>query len=316
MMTKLERIIKRGQFMSATREFFGSQSFQEIIPPILNNAVPNESHLVPFLTTWDNTMEKTNYYLPTSPERSLKLAIAEGIGNCFAIGHCFRNLEGSGSLHSPEFLMLEWYRENARYQDIINDMKQYIYYLCEKLDIEESRQSELRSGWTSISIKKVFEGLFKVSYERLINEERTLIELAHTILGYNTDRSTWRQIFDQVIVNEIESKLTKNPTFIVDFPSKISPLCQTSLVFPFVADRFELYIGGVEIANGNNENLDIQTIQKEFENESKSSGHPLDLEFISAIQKMQDSAKQYAGVGLGLERLMMTLFPEYRMIGV
>lgn len=316
MMTEKGGIIYRGNLISSTRQFFSQHNFQEIVPPILNNAVPNESHLTPFTTTWNNNSEKTILYLPTSPERSLKIAMAQGIGNCFAIGHCFRNLEGSGSLHSPEFLMLEWYRENARYPDIIRDMQQYIVHLADNLKIDKERKSELQNGWESISIRQVFEELFDTGYEDLIIHEDKLIELARTRLGYNTNNATWRQIFDQVVVNEVESKLTKNPTFIVDFPSKISPLCQTSDIAPFVADRFELYVGGVEIANGNNENLDIETIKISFNKESKSSGNPLDMDFINALQKMRESGKQYAGVGLGLERLMMVFFPEYEIMGV
>ncbi len=339
MISQKDSLERKSRFIKATRQFFEEGNFTEIIPPILNTSVPNEPYLFPFTTTWNNSVEENKFYLPTSPERSLKLALASGLGNCFAIGHCFRNLEASSSRHSPEFFMLEWYRENARFGDIMDDIKKYIQFLCDKLntqhdvfhDISHETNSNSSSrlhkrlvngwrdpswlSWTTISIKDVFEEKLKTSYKSLVEEERVLLTVAKS-LGYNTHGATWRQIFDQLIVNEVESMISKSPTFLVDFPSRISPLCETKTDETYLAERFELYIGGMEIANGNNENLDVKRIREVFEKESVSSHVPVDIKFLEAIETMKEYGKKFAGVGLGLERLMMVLYDDYEMTGV
>jgi hypothetical protein len=133
MKNTLQHIILRDELMKATRAFFAERKFCEVIPPILNIAIPNEPNLYPFATSWVTNDAEETRYLPTSPERSLKIALSAGLGDCYAIGHCFRNLEGSGSLHSPEFRMLEWYRVNSSYQEIMKEIQEYIAFVNKQL---------------------------------------------------------------------------------------------------------------------------------------------------------------------------------------
>lgn len=308
MKTYLENLLLREAFVNTTREFFKEQEFHEVIPAILNPAVPNEPYLYPFTTGWANHGEKHMFYLPTSPERALKIALGEGMGDCFAIGHSFRNLESSGSLHSPEFLMLEWYRENADYLQIMEDVKTYVTYVRDHVE-SFPKSTRYLDSWRTVSIRDVFEKLFCIDYEKIIMNDNIIFACASR-LEYSTKCATWRQLFDQIMVNEIESQLPDGAVFLVDFPSRVSPLCKVKDNESHIAERFELYINKVEIANGNNESLDVKHIQELFEKESKVSGAPIDVNFLDALQNMKNSKQQFAGVGLGIERLMMVLLGE------
>lgn len=202
--------------------------------------------------------------------------LAHEIGNCFAISKSFRNLERTGSLHIPEFLMLEWYRENAVYTDIMSDV--------EKLFVRFG----FKKNWPVLSLKKLFQKYLKLDLEKTL-----------------TNNKLFLKDYDQLFVNEIESKLPKTPLFLVDFPSQISPLCKPQKGNIFFAERFELYISGIEIGNGNTENTDTKSLRKIFATEQKRTNLPIDEEFLNSLKKM--SKKSYAGVGIGIDRLVMVL---------
>ena len=123
--------------------------------------------------------------------------------------------------------------------------------------------------------------------------------------GYSTKNASWEELYNQIFVNEIESRLPKNPFFLIDFPSFASPLCKPKKENKNLAERFELYINGVEIANGNTENTDSKLVKKHFTAEQKirSIYQPIDQPFLHAIDKMNNSS--YAGIGLGIDRLTM-----------
>ncbi len=275
-MTNLKSTIIREEIIKTIRSFFYKQKFHEVIPDILNDTLPSEPNLTPFSTIWKTQGSEKTYFLPMSPERSIKKMLTQGIGNCFAISKSFRNLERSGSLHQPEFLMLEWYRENAVYTDIMTDV--------EKLFTNFG----FKKNWPVLSLKKLFQKYLDLDLEKTIANDKLFLE-----------------DYDQLFVNEIESKLPKTPLFLVDFPAKISPLCKPQKNNPLFAERFECYVNGIEIGNGNTENTDTKSVQKIFEQEQKRTNLPIDEEFLNSLKIMRK--KSYAGVGIGIDRLIMIL---------
>lgn len=305
----LDFLLAREKIIKLTRDFFYSQKFHEVIPEILNDSIPLEPNLYSFSCFWNLPSKKTELFLPASPERYIKKMLALGLSNCFAIGHCFRNLEGSGSLHNPEFLMLEWYRENSGYEDIIEDIKRYLIYLVKKLNLDFSINSI--NDWKIISLEDEFNKI-GIDYKKIIEDENELFKIAK-IKGYDINKATWRELFDQIFVNEIESNFSSEPFFLVDFPAKTSPLCSVSPDKPYLARRFEFYLKKVEIANGNDENTKFLQIKSAFEKEIQwreekgLKSQPIDTVFLESIKKMALSGKKYAGVGLGIERLTMLL---------
>lgn len=285
-MNKLKPVFIREEIIKAIREFFYAKKFHEVIVPVLNDAVPLESELFPFVTSWNTVDGEKKRYLSLSPERNLKRMLAAGIGNCFALGKSFRNLENSGSQHLPEFLMLEWYRTNADYFQIMKDTEELIIAIqnklksichCEKpgnLRGCQRGRSNLKTSMTSPWKKVSLYSLFKKTG------------------GWDEER----EVFDQIFVNKIESKFPKEPFFLIDFPARFSPLCKPQKEKPYLAERFELYIDGMEIGNGNTENTDVSSVRKALKK-------PIDETFLTALDAM--NAMSYAGVGIGIDRLAM-----------
>jgi len=304
-MINLQTILIREQIIKLIRKFFYAEHFHEVIIPVLNNSVPLEPNIYPFQTVWNTQKGNQTLFLSTSPERRLKQMIALGIDNCFAIGPSFRNLENSGTLHTQEFLMLEWYRINATYTEIMDDTQQLIKYISNKLGKNRKLNLDLSKTWKKISLTSLFSRFLKSDLNEIIENKKLLFEIAQK-RGYNTRNASWNEIYDQLFVNEIESYIPKEPFFLIDFPSRISPLCKSKKDNPLLAERFELYINRMETANGNTENTDSTSIQKHFITEQKKRSQkcqPIDTEFIKSINKMNNLS--YAGIGLGIDRLTM-----------
>jgi lysyl-tRNA synthetase class 2 len=143
-----------------------------------------------------------------------------------------------------------------------------------------------------------------------------MIEFAQS-LGYETANSTWEQLFNQWLLNEFEPKIGLLPTIVVDFPARISPLCSVKPNQPELAQRFEIYLNGIEVANGNQEKTDVQSIRQAFLNEKQVrldqnlAVPPIDEEFLISLTKLKN--QQVAGIGVGLERLWMILLGENQL---
>ena len=298
-MNILKKSVVREEIIKAIREFFYKQNFHEVITPLLNTALPLEPNLSPFITEhkYKNTTE--TFYLAMSPERGIKKMLAAGIGNCFAISQSFRNYERVGSLHLHEFIMLEWYRKEAIYTNIMDDTEK----LLDALNIEMGNKMKMpEKHFPRISLNILFEEKVGEKLEVLIDDEGQLRKIAEK-KGYKTSGSTWEELYDQLFVNEIEATFIQEPFFLIDFPARISPLCKKRKDNPHLAERFELYIQGVEIGNGNTENTETASIRSLFEREHKKTGMPIDEEFLTSLDAMKSDS--YAGVGIGIDRLTM-----------
>lgn len=269
-------------FLKSTRQYFWAKNFTEVEIPYLNESLPLEPNLYSFKTNW--THKNIDYYLPTSPEFALKKFIADNKQDCFAISHCFRDLEDSNSTHTPEFLMLEWYEINSSLIQLQTSTKQFINKF-------------------------------------LPNLKFTQLKLPNLNFDNEPD-------FNQYFLNEVEPSLPRNGgVFITGYPAFLSPLAKTQREFLestksafggnakhlteeknsfTTANRFELYINGIEIANGCEENRDPQSIKNTFNIEKKYRQknhlptHPISKDFIENCSKLP----QCSGVGLGLDRLL------------
>ncbi|MFH0772945.1 MAG: amino acid--tRNA ligase-related protein [bacterium] len=298
-MKKIEKYLIREKIIKTIREFFYRQNFHEVIVPLLNTALPLEPNLRPFITTQKSRDTDRTYYLAMSPERGIKNMLAQGMGDCFAISKSFRNYEQVGTLHMNEFIMLEWYRKGVAYTAIMNDVEQ----LLTEIDKKMRNTAQLQKNHLQrVSLNDLFEKRIGINLDTLITDEKLLWEVAKK-KGYKTTGATWEELYDQLFVNEIESTFSHEAFFLIDFPARISPLCKTDHKNPHFAERFELYIHGIEMGNGNTENTDTTSIQKLFEKESKKTGMPLDEQFLASLEQMKDTT--YAGVGIGIDRLTM-----------
>lgn len=318
---KLRPIFIREKTIQCVRKFFDDQEFHEVITPTLHVALPLEPNLYAFKTDWNRCGEKQELYLAMSPESGLKKMLTTGIGNCYAISKAFRNLEGSGSLHNPEFLMLEWYREVAGYEAIMQDTEKLVLSVKNSIDRYVKRPEtaqltfqgktvDLKAPWPKFSLVDLYKDHAQIDLREIIENEEKLREICKK-KEYVIEKATWHELFDQIFVNEVEPELPLTPFFLIDFPSRISPLCEVKKESPYLAERFEVYIFGKEIGNGNTERTDKKAVLARFKTEQQERtktgtfAPPIDYEFLDALEKM--SSKRYGGIGLGIDRLAMIM---------
>lgn len=300
----------REKMIHDMRIFFRERHFHEVIVPALNTAVPTEPTIHPFTTTWSNNENNQTLYLSTSPERYVKKMLAQGFENCFAIGHAFRNLESCGPYHHPEFLMLEWYRKNATSTQIMDDLELLVQAITQAHTIHyQGNTHKINAPFPRVSLESLFMQHVGFSISEILTDT-TMCHCAQKF-GYSTKNATWEQLFYQLMLNLIEPHFSKEPFFLIDFPARISPLCKRNTIKPFLADRFEFFIAGIEMANGNTEETDrariLQSFQDEFDSRKKMKhiSSPLDEEFLKSLDVLNNTP--CAGVGLGVDRFAMIL---------
>lgn len=302
--------------IQALRDFFIDKNFHEIDTPTLMSKIPIEPNLYPLKTTW--TQKNKTFYLPTSPESSLKKLIAKGVGDCFTISKVFRDLEDIGPTHNLEFSMLEWYEMNKNYKDIAKTTQKLVLDVYHKI-LKKQHKSittilnyqnqdiDLTSPWYSFTLQQLFKDYANIDLSQNLTADKIIATAK--LKGYNTDGvTTWEPLYTQIFINEIETKLPQDkPVIIFDYPTQLSPLCIPCSNSPGFSERFEFYIGGMEIGNAYTETTDSKILQQNFETETKFRQenhlpiHPYDQDFVRSCGQMPPCA----GIGLGVDRLAM-----------
>lgn len=310
------------------RNYFINLGFHEVETPTLMPSIPIEPNLYPLKTTWHQ--KNLNFYLATSPESSLKKLIAEGLGNCFAISKVFRDLEDIGPTHNLEFSMLEWYEMVYDYRhlakttenmilDVFHGIQNKLHTRTTNLLNYQNLAVDLSPPWHRFTLTELFQKFAAVDLSQNLNTA-SIITTAKS-KGYNTDGiTTWEPLYTQIFVNEIEPKLPQGkPVFIFDYPTQLSPLAAEVLDeggHPTnFSQRFELYVGGMELGNGYTELTDADVLEKNFQTETEFRKthhlpiHPYDKKFVKANHHLPPCT----GIGLGVDRLAM-LFADTNRI--
>jgi lysyl-tRNA synthetase class 2 len=314
----INQYLIREKVIDVIRSFFKKQKFHEVQTPILVPTPSCEPNLEVFQTqfkTFKGTKRKA--YLIMSPEYSIKKLLSAGIGNCFETTRCFRNEEEVSTLHNPEFTMLEWYRVNANYMDIMDDFEHLFIDIIKttnpKVNLTKwSYQNKLYNitpPWTKITISEAFEKYASVDTDTLLSE-RGLIEKAKSF-GYSVnDKTTWEEVFYQILFNKIELSLksTHKPYFLYDYPISQAWLSRKKASDPRFAERFEVFIAGIELGNCFSELLDAgeqkYRLEKSFLERKKTgkSLYPIDDQLIKALAL---GLPEVAGIAVGVDRLIM-----------
>ena len=318
-----ERYFIREKVLTAIRRFFFDRKFHEVETPYLTGSLPPESYLDIFETTLlDRQRTPTKAYLPTSPEPFLKKLLVAGVGNCFALPKSFRNTEDKSKTHNPEFTILEWYRVNADYTDIMDDCEELLQFINTYLQRSSVQQGakkpteltyqgkhvDFSSPWERLSICEAFLRYAKFDLTKALNL-KDLAPIAKK-KGYTvTSNDTWEELFHLIFLNEIEPKLgRRKPTIIYDYPVSLAALSRKKKSDPRFAERFEFYIEGLELGDAYSELTDWKEQLarfKEEEEERKRLGkvaHPMDMDFIEALKVGMPEA---GGIAVGVDRLIM-----------
>ena len=300
---------KRSQIITAIREYFIDNEYQEVETPMMHSILGGAA-AKPF-ATHHNALDM-DLYLRIAPELYLKRLMVGGIEKVFEINRNFRN-EGLSTKHNPEFTMLEYYTAYADYNDQMSFIEDLLKVVSEKV----LGTSKIEQDGTSYDFSKSFERIsLKDSVAQKLSAEPTsldnrdfLLENAKKYKIEDLDNLSDGKILFELFEELVEEELM-HPTFVTGYPKDVSPLSRSSDDDPSVVDRFELFIGGKEIANGFSELNDPDDQAERFREqvEQKSKGDEEAMEFDSDyVEALEYGLPPCAGVGIGIDRLVMLL---------
>lgn len=298
----------RFQIIRLIREWFWAQNFVEVESPLIVKLPGQEPNLSPMRVNVHNErQEEFVGYLHTSPEYTMKKMLSAGFENIFYLGKCFRDKESFGGTHSLEFTMLEFYRVDSDMFDLMRDVESLYNFVSERLKIEDLRSEEQKIKFKRISMKDLWEEYVGVNLDEYL-ETNKMLELCKQF-GYNvSDDETYEELFYRIFLNKIEANLTE-PTIVYNYPAQMAALSKVSEDNPGYAERFEIYINGIELANAFSELTDPQEQLRRLKEEQMERGklgldvYDIDMEFIEALKNMPKSA----GIALGVDRLVMVM---------
>lgn len=283
------------------RHFFADKNVLEVETPMLSQAAVSDPYLVPMQTevSAPGKPQKT-YFLHTSPEYPMKRLLAAGSGSIYQLGKVFRNDE-CGRRHNPEFTLLEWYRVGFDEQQLMDEVEALITFV----DAEISEQG----AFSRLTYRSAFQQFLSFDPHKVTLE--WLQEQVKTQVSPELELADIDSCLDILMSHVIEPQL-QHPTFIYDYPASMSALAAVHKdgQGTFVARRFELYMAGIELANGYFELTHADEQQRRFANDQQKrqafTGDvlPTDQYLLAALEQGMPSC---AGVALGVDRLLMLL---------
>ncbi|EPU3935232.1 elongation factor P--(R)-beta-lysine ligase [Morganella morganii] len=305
----IANLLKRAKIINEIRHFFADRGVLEVETPTMSQATVTDVHLRAFETqfTGPGAAQGITLYLMTSPEYHMKRLLAAGSGPIYQMGRSYRN-EEAGRYHNPEFTMLEWYRPHYDMYRLINEVDDL---LQQTLECESAE---------SLSYQQAF--LRYLDIDPLTAEKDKLRDVAakldvSNIADTEEDRDTILQLLFMVGV-EPHIGLEK-PTFIYHFPASQASLAEISSEDHRVAERFEVYYKGVELANGFRELTDAAEQRQRFERDNRKRAsmglpeQPIDENLLAALEH---GFPECAGVALGIDRLIMLALGAERISDV
>ena len=299
---------KRAKIISGIRRFFDEKGFVEVETPLMVPQPGMEPHLEAFQTVY----EMRQFYLHTSPEYAMKCLLAAGFERIYQICKVFRH-EPVGRMHTPEFTMLEWYRAYADYTDIMVDTE----YLIAELATDLYGEPVVRTGQCAVDLTP--------PWERLSVREAMLRYAGITADPYSETAAFIRQAghatvdkddppdvaFFKVFLDRVEPHLgVQKPAILYDYPAPMAALAKRKSSAPDLAERFEVYIAGVELCNAFTELNDPDEQRQRLEEEAAqrvregNPAYPIDARFLAALEYGMPPS---GGIALGVDRLVMLL---------
>lgn len=300
----------------AIRSFFDQRHFTDVqTPPMVKNP-GMETHIHPFGVSHAQTSLLSPWYLQTSPEFHMKELLSLGFDDIFTISYSFRD-EPLATNHRPQFLMLEWYRRNAHYTQIMKDCEELFAFCFEKLDqrnhaVDESMRN---ISFEKATIQELFLDMLKIDILDFLEtkELKKLIEMnfKDVPLPSQGEKLSWDDYYFLLFLNKIEPHLSHYPFLLLyEFPHHLSALSTLKKEDPRVCERFEIYSKGVELCNCFNELTDL-TIQKQRFNlqaEEKKELYRYELPEPTVLYSaLSRGLPASSGIALGVERFLKVL---------
>lgn len=280
-------------------------------PPAVENP-GMEVHIHPFQLHSVRENKNQPLYLHTSPEFALKrlLASDEKIEKLFSVSYCFRD-EPRSPIHRNQFLMLEWYRKNERYEKIMEDVEGLLEF-CKASSSIPLRQNLVSSKMVKKTMQELFREFLDIDILNFLDTSsiKKLLQTYPDVPVPNVDLE-WDDYFFLLFLNKIETHLKQYPLLMIyEFPAPLSALSNLKKSDPRVCERFEVYVDGTELCNCFNELTDEVELRKRFElqNEMKQKIYGYELPKPEGFYGVMKNYPPSAGVALGVERLLHSLF--------
>ena len=309
-------LLARARIKTAIRNWFQARGFIEVDTTCLQVSPGAETHLHAFQTELiGNDQSTSRFYLHTSPEFACKKLLAAGETKIFTFAPVFRNRE-RGPIHHPEFTMLEWYRANEPYDTVMSDCGDLLRIASDETQNQSwqwrERTCDPRKSPTKVTVTQAFNTHANIDIEPTFDpiqmDREAFAKLAQQISIKTNDDDTWSDIFSRILASKVEPNLGAGaPTFLTDYPIHEAALARPTPSNPSLAERFELYCCGIELANGFGELTDANEqrarIEAEMNRKHKIYGerYPIDDDFINAVDQMPAAS----GAALGFDRLVM-----------
>ena len=308
---------RRALLNSVVRKYFSELNFEEVETPCLVPAPGQEPSInafeCPFVPETPDGKSCT-LYLHTSPEYAMKRLLAEGFEKIFQLARVFRNGEIAPH-HNPEFTMLEFYRANADYNDIMADTEGLIQKAAQIFGLNGAIHLgkdtvHLDGTFERLTVRDAFLTRTGLDIDILTDGRALKSEARKSGISIPGNSEKFDDVFFQIFLTEIEPTLGRErPTFLIDYPASMASLSRLKPSNPKVAERVELYVAGIELANGFSELNDEKEQRVRFaleQEERRQNGlkvYPLDEKFLTAVGKMPPAS----GIAVGFDRLLMLL---------
>jgi lysyl-tRNA synthetase class 2 len=283
--SRQETLWRRAGIFQTIRRFFIERGYLEVETPHIIPAPAPEPHI--------DAIGTEAGFLHPSPELCMKRLVSAGYSKIFQISKCFRKGE-KGQLHLTEFTLLEWYTSGENYFHLMDQCEELLLFVLEEEGTPggpvswQGREIDLKRPWTRMPLEQAFRQYASVSMHEAVMTGQ----------------------FDRIIVEEVEpALLSSGSVFIYDYPASLASLARLKTEDPSLAERFELYVGGMELANGFSELTDTSEQRERFLREQRQrqlmgkAPYPMPERFLEALDHMPPCA----GIALGLDRLVMLL---------
>jgi len=313
------KLAARGRILGAVRDFFAASDYVEVDTPALQVSPGLEPHLKAFATVLYDPRDGVARprYLHTSPEFAMKKLVAGGMARIWQLAHAYRDGERSAT-HHPEFSMLEWYRAGAGYRDLMMECEALLRCVQEAAAVEalrwRGRSADVRLVWQRLTVAEAF--LRHAAIDLLStapDPERPdagLLGAAAARIGIAPHPGDdWESLYFRIFLERIEPHLgTPVPTILCDYPLALAALSRPKPDDPRLAERFELYVCGLELANAFGELTDPAEQRRRFASDQArkqalyGETYPVDEDFLAALEH---GLPECAGIALGFDRLVM-----------
>jgi elongation factor P--(R)-beta-lysine ligase len=314
-----DKLVARGRILAAVRRFFAERGYVEVDTPALQVSPGLEPHLRAFATVLNDPRDAgaKARYLHTSPEFAMKKLLAGGMERIWQLAHVFRDGERSAT-HHPEFTMLEWYRAGASYRDLMGECEALLRAAQEAAGADTLRwrghSADARRPWSRLSIAEAFER--HVGIDLLATApapdrpEAALLAAEAARIGLAPHPGDdWETLFFRIFLERIEPHLGSGvPTILYDYPVSMAALSRRKPDDKRLAERFELYVCGLELANAFGELTDAAEQRRRFAADQArkqalyGETYPIDEDFLAALGH---GLPECAGIALGFDRLVM-----------